>query len=59
MVVGSLNAHHRIKTMAPSETVERDAEKGADYILRAIMADSTRLDSVRSASLTPTGLTTS
>jgi AcrR family transcriptional regulator len=59
MVVGSLNAHHRIKTMSPSETVELDAEKGADYILRAIMADSTRLDSVRNASLTPTGLTTS
>jgi AcrR family transcriptional regulator len=59
MVVGSLNAHHRIKTMAPSETVERDAEKGADYILRAIMADSTRLDSVRTASLALAGFVAS
>ena len=59
MVVGSLNAHHRVKTMVPSETVELDAEKGADYILRAIMADSTRLEAVRNASLTLPGFVAS
>ena len=59
MVVGSLNAHHRVKTMVPSETVELDAEKCADYILRAIMADSTRLEAVRNASLTLPGFVAS
>ena len=56
MVVGSLNAHHRIKTMAPSDDVERDAEIGADYILRAVIADGTRLDQVRAASASFAGL---
>ena len=47
MVVGSLNAHHRLKTMAPSNTVELDAEKGADYILRGIMRRPEDLEKVR------------
>jgi len=47
MAVGSFNAHHKIKTMMPSDNVEMDAEKGADFVLRALLADPSRLPQIR------------
>jgi AcrR family transcriptional regulator len=47
MVVGTFNAHHRIKTMMPSDNVELDAEKGADFVLRALLVDNSRLPQIR------------
>lgn len=47
MVVGTFNAHHRIKTMMPGDNVELDAEKGADFVLRALLIDNSRLPQIR------------
>jgi AcrR family transcriptional regulator len=47
MVVGTLNSHHKIKTVHPGVDVELDAEKGADFILRALLADPSRLPQIR------------
>jgi len=47
MVVGTFNAHHRIKTMMPSDDVDRDAEKGADFVLHALLQDPSRLPQIR------------
>lgn len=47
MVVGVYNSHHRINTMNPPEDVERQARLGADFVLRALLADPATLPQVR------------
>jgi AcrR family transcriptional regulator len=47
MVVGVYNAHHRINTMNPPEDVDRQATLGSDFILRALLADTSRLPQIR------------
>lgn len=47
MVVGVYNSHHRINTMNPPADVELQARLGADFILRALLADPSRLPQVR------------
>jgi AcrR family transcriptional regulator len=47
MVVGVYNSHHRINTMNPPTDVDLQARLGADFILRALLADPSRLPQVR------------
>jgi AcrR family transcriptional regulator len=47
MVVGVYNSHHRINTVNPPEDVERQATLGADFVLRALLADPSRLPQIR------------
>jgi hypothetical protein len=47
MVVGVYNSHHRINTVNPPEDVDRQATLGADFILRALLADPSRLPQIR------------
>jgi AcrR family transcriptional regulator len=47
MVVGVYNSHHRINTVNPPEDVDRQATMGSDFILRALLADPSRLPQIR------------
>jgi len=47
MVVGVFNSHHRINTANPPEDAAAQARLGADFVLRALLADPSRLTQVR------------
>ncbi len=47
MVVGALNAHHLNEVILERTDIPADAARGADFILRGLLRDSSRLSDIR------------